>query len=86
MGSRAVSKWTKVDDYYWRLGRYTVCRALVFVENPLGAWVYQGWFKASPDADAEIVSPERRHRFEDAARDCMAHAKSHSPEQRQQAA
>jgi hypothetical protein len=76
-----VSKWTKVDEYHWRLGRYFVNRARVFDD-----WIFLGVFKAYEGAAVEIVSPERRFNFEDAARDCMAHAKSLNPQQRRHAA
>jgi hypothetical protein len=80
-----VSKWTSVDEYHWRLGRYFVNRALAYDLNPIGHWVYLGAFKAHEGAAPDLVSPERRHKFEDAARDCMAHAKGNS-EQRPEAA
>ena len=75
-----MSKWTRVDEYHWRLGRYYVNRARV-----LDDWIFLGVFKAHEGAHAELVSPERRFNFEDAARDCMAHAKGNS-EQRPEAA
>ena len=81
-----MSKWTSVDEYHWRLGRYYVCRSLVYDLDPSGSWVHLAWFKPNEDTVAELISPERRLKFEDAARDCMAHAKSLSPQQRPEAA
>ena len=52
-----MSKWTSVDEYHWRLGRYFVNRALAYDLNPIGHWVYLGAFKAH-----EGAAPDLAHR------------------------
>lgn len=75
-------KWIQSNDqYYWRreCGRYFVSRSLVYDRNPKGHWVHLASFKAAPDVDAVLISPERRDTFKQAAADCAAHIRAHRP-------
>jgi hypothetical protein len=75
-------KWIKSpDESHWHreCGRYYVCRSLAFDRNPEGHWVHLAWFKQAADVLGELISPERRDTFKEAAADCAVHVRAHKP-------